>query len=165
VIPGRHRQLTVIQQGVALKKAQPNSHLLYPGRNNLIWRGTVQPTLLSIAYEIEISYQYLYQPKTRVLRPILETRNGQIIPHMYGQKYLCLYRPEYREWSSSMCIADVIVPWASLWLFYYEAWLATGEWKGGGEHPSDHDKNRSLRRHDRVQKENGLARKMSPNAF
>jgi hypothetical protein len=27
------------------------------------------------------------------------------------------------------------LPWAAIWLFYFEEWLASGEWKGGGEHP------------------------------
>jgi hypothetical protein len=148
VIPRQYHYLSIIQQGVALKKAQPDSHVVYPGRNNLIWRGRLQPAPLNLAYEVEISYHYLYHPKTQVLNPNLETRNGEVIPHMYGQKYLCLYRPEYKEWSASMCIANVIVPWASLWLFYYEVWLATGEWKGGGEHPSTEDTTRFLRRHD-----------------
>ena len=32
--------------------------------------------------------------------------------------------------------AETIVPWACLWLYYYEVWHATGEWLGGGLHPS-----------------------------
>lgn len=31
-----------------------------------------------------------------------------------------------------MLIANTIVPWTSEWLFYYEIWLATGQWHGGG---------------------------------
>ncbi len=38
-----------------------------------------------------------------------------------------------------MTLADTILPWASLWLFYYEVWLATGEWVGGGEHPGERE--------------------------
>jgi hypothetical protein len=34
-----------------------------------------------------------------------------------------------------MKISDTIVPWAVLWLYYFEDWLATDEWKGGGKHP------------------------------
>ncbi|MDY0295864.1 MAG: hypothetical protein RB296_00975 [Acidobacteriota bacterium] len=33
-----------------------------------------------------------------------------------------------------MIIAKTIVPWASEWLIFYELWLATGEWLGGGIH-------------------------------
>lgn len=35
-----------------------------------------------------------------------------------------------------MLISETIVPWASEWLFYFELWLVTKEWMGGGEHPS-----------------------------
>jgi hypothetical protein len=31
-----------------------------------------------------------------------------------------------------MKIATTIIPWLSLWLYYYEVWHATGEWMGGG---------------------------------
>jgi hypothetical protein len=34
-----------------------------------------------------------------------------------------------------MLIADSVVPWASEWLFFYEIWLPSGEWHGGGEWP------------------------------
>jgi hypothetical protein len=39
------------------------------------------------------------------------------IPHMYGQKTLCLYRPSKNEWDSTMSLADTIQPWASLCYF------------------------------------------------
>lgn len=32
-------------------------------------------------------------------------------------------------------IANTIIPWTIEWLYYYELWLATGEWLGGGDHP------------------------------
>jgi hypothetical protein len=31
-----------------------------------------------------------------------------------------------------MMIATTIIPWLALWLYYYEVWLATGHWEGGG---------------------------------
>jgi hypothetical protein len=34
-----------------------------------------------------------------------------------------------------MSIADTIVPWTSEWLMYYEIWLATSDWYGGGVWP------------------------------
>ena len=36
-----------------------------------------------------------------------------------------------------MWIADTILPWTSLWLYFYELWHATGQWLGGGEHPGE----------------------------
>jgi hypothetical protein len=55
---------------------------------------------------------------------------------MYDQERLCLYRPHRREWTPAMMIANTIIPWISEWLYFYELWLVTGEWLGGGEHPS-----------------------------
>ena len=33
-------------------------------------------------------------------------------------------------------VADTTIPWAIDWLACYEGWLATGEWAGGGVHPT-----------------------------
>ncbi len=38
-----------------------------------------------------------------------------------------------------MRLDQTIVPWTALWLFYFEEWLESNEWKGGGEHPGDTD--------------------------
>ena len=29
----------------------------------------------------------------------------------------------------------LIVPWAAEWFWFFEHWLVTGEWLGGGSHP------------------------------
>ena len=38
--------------------------------------------------------------------------------------------------SPSTRISETIVPWTFLWLWYFEEWLASDVWKGGGVHPS-----------------------------
>ena len=38
-----------------------------------------------------------------------------------------------------MRIDQTIVPWTILWLFYFEEWLDSNEWKGGGVHPKESD--------------------------
>jgi hypothetical protein len=35
-----------------------------------------------------------------------------------------------------MLLAYTVVPWTSEWLVFYELWLITGEWLGGGTHPA-----------------------------
>jgi hypothetical protein len=35
-----------------------------------------------------------------------------------------------------MRLDHTIVPWTALWLFYFEEWLISNDWKGGGVHPS-----------------------------
>jgi hypothetical protein len=69
---------------------------------------------------------------------------GRRIPHLYQQKppKLCLYLPRTYEWQSWMRLDQTIVPWTVLWLFYFEEWLASDDWKGGGMHPEideDHE--------------------------
>jgi hypothetical protein len=54
---------------------------------------------------------------------------------MYQQESLCLFNPEKREWNPEQRLGDTILPWACIWLYFYEIWLATGDWKGGGDHP------------------------------
>ena len=39
-----------------------------------------------------------------------------------------------------MLLAKTTVPWASRWLYYYELWLVTGKWLGGGIAHSTNDK-------------------------
>lgn len=41
----------------------------------------------------------------------------------------------YSEFNVYKLLADTIIPWTVEWLYFYELWLATGEWLGGGEHP------------------------------
>lgn len=69
--------------------------------------------------------------------PVLKRNfNDDKIPHVYTLNELCLYYPKYQEFNSKMLIADCIIPWISLWLYHYENWHITGEWKGGGIHPN-----------------------------
>ena len=69
---------------------------------------------------------------------------GRRIPHLYQQKppKLCLYLPRTYEWQSWMRLDQSIVPWTALWLFYFEEWLSSNEWKGGGMHPEPGQKSR-----------------------
>lgn len=36
-----------------------------------------------------------------------------------------------------MRLDHTVVPWTLLWLFYFEEWLESNDWKGGGVHPKD----------------------------
>ena len=75
-----------------------------------------------------------------VLSPNLnQLAAGRFLPHVYSIKpvRLCLNFPSYGEWTLDKSIAETIVPWAYLWLMYFEHWLATDEWQGGGKHPGE----------------------------
>lgn len=104
----------------------------------LTWRFRTRPTPLSREYGLRIEFRQGDTPDAFVEDPDLPAlAKGKRLPHVYDQRptRLCLYRPKYREWRPELMIHETIVPWAVTWLYYFEDWLMTGEWAGGGEHP------------------------------
>jgi hypothetical protein len=103
--------------------------------NPFIWEGALKPTELSATYRVRITYHRGKRPAVDVLDPPLAPREeGGRIPHTFRPGRLCLHLPE--DWDSRMYLHQTIVPWTSLWLYYYELWHATGEWLGGGHEPA-----------------------------
>jgi len=127
--------MAIAQQAIFLRNAFPDSEIKL--RNNkLIWIGNIKPTNLSKNYKVKIEYKLKNRPDVTILAPPLRSYyNNRPLPHVFKGQKLCLFMYKYAEWSSGMRIDETIVPWTSLWLFYYEVWLLTGEWHGGGEHP------------------------------
>lgn len=106
-------------------------------RSAAVWTGEIRPSALSESYRVRIRYQLANAPKVSVLEPKLRRRaDAEQIPHIYAEDSLCLYLPHSGEWHAGKFIAETIVPWTSLWLYFYEVWHATGEWRGGGIHPT-----------------------------
>lgn len=98
-----------------------------------------QPTVLSRKYLIRVSYRQYQRPMVIVLEPdLVALADNRKLPHVYNQSppELCLYLPNTGEWSPEKLISMTILPWSMLWLYYFENWLATDEWVGGGEHPT-----------------------------
>lgn len=66
---------------------------------------------------------------------------GEPPPHVYALGHppafpaLCLYDPREDEWAPDHFVAETIIPWTVEWLYWFEVWLLTGEWRGGGRHP------------------------------
>lgn len=89
-------------------------------------------------YQIRITYKLGKLPQSYVLDPSIgELAGGRKIPHLYSQdeQKLCLFYPRHGEWNETMWLSASIVPWVSTWLFYFEEWLVSDDWKGGGIHP------------------------------
>jgi hypothetical protein len=98
--------------------------------------GNLSPAPLCTTYKIEICLPGGGVPAVKVLDPHLSPRDqADRIPHMYEQERLCLYLPGTGQWTLDKPIAVTIVPWTSLWLYFYEVWRATGNWLGGGIEP------------------------------
>lgn len=106
------------------------------GGGRLVCRGAIQPTPLSHTYHVRVEYEAGRNPSVWVETPRLRRRQaGERIPHTYSDNEPCVFLPGSGEWRSDKKIALTVVPWLSTWLFYYESWLVTGEWLGGGVHP------------------------------
>ena len=113
----------------------------------LHWQGELQPTVFSRTYLVGIQYKREQFPHTFVYSPDLnQLKGGKRIPHTFSQQSdeteICLFWPgknkgEIPEWNRDMLLATSIVPWATLWLYYFEHWLASGEWHGGGYHDNE----------------------------
>jgi hypothetical protein len=94
--------------------------------------GSVRPTPVSREYDITVVCQFGKRPRVFVIGQLRRRTPGEPIPHSYSINEPCVYFPSTEEWRPDMKIATTIIGWASLWLAFYEGWLATGEWQGGG---------------------------------
>jgi hypothetical protein len=133
--PKPHR-VTLDQQIYRMSCQHPGFKIkAYLRQRAVTWVGRIRPTPMSDEYTIAIELTVGYRPKVRILEPVLRIRDGaSCLPHYYTESgTLCLH--EAHEWSSLLNVADCIVPWASLWLYFYEVWFITGSWEGGGTHP------------------------------
>lgn len=105
-------------------------------RETLNVKGIIRPTPRSCVYNFKIHFKIGERPLIKITKPELKRNfKNEKIPHVYSDNELCLYYPKYKEFTSKQPISDYIVPWISLWLYYYEIWHVTGEWLGGGFHP------------------------------
>ena len=112
-------------------------------QERVVWRFVAAPTPMSRRYEVRLDYRVGEPPRVFIEEPdLLVVADGRRLPHVYQQQppRLCLYLPGTGEWTPAMRLDQSIVPWAILWLFYFEEWLVSDEWKGGGMHPGEkHD--------------------------
>lgn len=143
----KKKGINIIVQAAKLKKSFPDS-VVTTRSNILVWKGTLQPTPLSEAYDIKLEYKIGYHPCVYVINKTLKRVEGiEKLPHVYdtNKQWLCLYYRKAKEWHNQIFIADSIIPWTSEWLFHYEFWLATGKWHGRGIHgkPSPFEKDKS----------------------
>lgn len=135
---GHPQPLTTAQQFVNLR-ANPIS--VGGGRlhgNMLSWSFAATPTPISRCYRARIDYRQDKLPQVYIDDPDLTVlAAGRRLPHVYDQSptRLCLFLPGTGEWGPWMRLDQTVVPWTALWLLYFEEWLFSEEWAGGGLHP------------------------------
>ena len=131
------RPLNPGQQFLAMKADFPQFKGKLGRNSSVRWVGEVAPFGISETYTVSIEYELRGRPRVTVLRPKLQTRAGKHAPHIFSDGTLCLHLPG--EWCPEQTISSTIIPWLCEWLFFYEIWVATGTWHGGG---SEHAANR-----------------------
>jgi hypothetical protein len=134
------KELSPEQQWVRLKSSSICRGHGLVRKGELVWDFDVKPSPLSRTYQLQIRFKRFGLPDVFVLSPNLnELAGDRRLPHVYSANSvrLCLHFPKYEEWTRVKSIANTIVPWAYLWLIYFEHWLATDEWQGGGKHPGE----------------------------
>jgi hypothetical protein len=134
----RPHPLTAVQQLIGLQRSQICRGHGTVRLGRLVWEFETRPTPLSRVYGVRMTYRQDATPHVLVVTPdLVDLAGGRKLPHVYGQRptRLCLYLPRAKEWNASMSVSETIMPWTILWLFYFEEWLVSGDWKGGGVHP------------------------------
>ena len=135
----RSTKISLVKQGISLILAYPKSKI-YFDKNRFTWLALIKPTPLSNEYNVVIKYSLKGSPEVWVKGDNLEKIDAIDFPHIYetdkerNMVKICLYLPGL-DWNKSKYISNTIVPWTVEWLYFYEVWLATGKWCGGGIHP------------------------------
>ncbi|HRY34033.1 MAG TPA: hypothetical protein P5531_13785 [Bacteroidales bacterium] len=132
----KSRNKSIAEQVASMRKKYPQFTVSFSSPSSMKVIGMLQPTSRSISYQFILKYNLTDYPKTKIISPTLHKNSkGEEIPHIYTGEKLCLYQPKYFEFNRKDFLCDTIIPWTSLWLYYYEIWHLTGVWLGGGEHP------------------------------
>ena len=104
----------------------------------LSWLYRARPSVIGRLYTLELRVKEGDTPSVIVRCPdVVALSQGNPLPHVYSENppTLCLYRPGKSELRPTDALVDTIIPWSIEWLHYFEIWLRTGKWEGGGEHP------------------------------
>ncbi len=138
---------TIAHQYIALKHRCNGLVRILDNDRSVYWEGTIKPRPFSREYTVAVRYTLGSFPICVVKKPNLEMlADGREIPHIYSEipdlpgTALCLYLPNSKtkdnvsEWRPTDSIVETIIPWASLWLTYFEDWLHSDDWQGGGVH-------------------------------
>lgn len=134
----KNTPIRLFNQMIALKASYPTAVCEIKG-DVLWWYGQIRPTSLSREYSVFLRFTLWKTPVVCVYGDELQRLDAPDFPHNYRidakEKFveICLYR--HLEFSSYKFLSKTIIPWTVEWLYFYEIWLSTGEWCGGGEHP------------------------------
>ena len=143
---------TIEQQIEAMTSRWPDFEVLQQSERSVAWEGPLAPDkrehLVRVRFRLPMVLENVdlhdIQPRVQVIKPLLEWHADYEegpIPHVYPSDadpslpYLCLFSPTLREWTTSDLLAHTTIFWANEWLYFYDGWLVTKKWCGGGRHP------------------------------
>ncbi len=99
-------------------------------------------------YILKITIDNYGYYKCYIISPQISYKEG-MPPHIYlldstvdeksetfKRLRICLHLPNSDEYLITSPIVETIVAWAIKWTEFYEIWLITGVWYGGGKHVS-----------------------------
>lgn len=157
------KPLTAAQQFLLMTKNPLSQGSGELGSGCFRWHYKASPTPLSRVYDARLEFAVDRSPRVFIDSPDLSLlAGGDSLPHVYDRKpaRLCLYLPRTYEWQPWMRLDQTLVPWTSLWLFYFEDWLSAREWRGGGEHPEPRDVEPRISR-SRLQRRHALRQRIA----
>jgi hypothetical protein len=145
--------IPIDDQIAAMASRWPEMRLIGTTDRGALWEGVLRPQkqryTVRIAYSVPHALEAFtisaIQPRVQVLDPLLELHEEfeeGPLPHVYWHSadlelpFLCLFDPYNGEWSPGDFLAETTVPWTARYLYFYEGWLLTGRWLGGGRHPT-----------------------------
>lgn len=136
------RSKQAIKKGVSASKQFKKLKQSFPDLNLIKRKGNyfevilkLRPTTASKLYDVKISFDKYDGVSVYVVNEKLEVAgNRKKLPHVYShqEQKLCLYSWKKRQWTKEKLISSTIIPWVSEWLEFYELWLISGQWLGGG---------------------------------
>lgn len=139
--PRRH---SLALQRKKIKQDWPDGKFKSFSYKKFTWIVKIKPTSISRNYDIRLECEVSKPPRVYLYGENLRNLEDRDFPHIYRRDInkhevqLCLALP--KEFNYSMFVADTIIPWTVEWLFYYEIWLYSGSWYGGGIHPQKKNK-------------------------
>lgn len=142
---------SIEQQIQAMAFQWPDFKLTERIDQSATWEGILAPDkrayLVRVRYRVPMVLENITltdaQPRVQVIGPKLERHPDYEegpIPHVYRCRadsslpFLCLFSPSLREWDVNDFLADTTIFWTNEWLYFYEGWLVTKKWRGGGRH-------------------------------
>jgi hypothetical protein len=132
----KNKKITLPKQLLAIKSLKTTQSVNFIN-HGIVALFEIQPTYSSDKYTVKMIYESLEKrPRFYLLNHLPKEKT--VIPHTYGLKridgklypQLCLNLIE--DWNGAMKICDTLYPWLVEWLYFYEVWLITNKWLGGG---------------------------------